>query len=110
MELNQIAYNQGKCVPDENWCISSALPVGLTLSAYEKCKERNFRLSCVALRETNQGFWTGKDAGRLTNNETAYILLEWKPSGPIRRSTRKRWTKEEERFLIATMQKFNGKN
>ncbi|XP_030524961.2 uncharacterized protein LOC115737119 isoform X2 [Rhodamnia argentea] len=31
-------------------------------------------------------------------------------SGPIRRSTRGRWTKEEDRFLIAAVQKFDGKN
>ncbi|XP_039166930.1 uncharacterized protein LOC120292688 [Eucalyptus grandis] len=30
--------------------------------------------------------------------------------GPIRHSTRGRWTKEEDRFLIAAVQKFNCKN
>ncbi|XP_030475223.2 transcription factor MYB3R-2-like [Syzygium oleosum] len=34
----------------------------------------------------------------------------WRASGPIRRSTRGRWTKEEDRLLIAAVQKFNGKN
>ncbi|KAF8032980.1 hypothetical protein BT93_D1769 [Corymbia citriodora subsp. variegata] len=34
----------------------------------------------------------------------------WRAIGPIRRSTRGRWTKEEDGFLIAAVQKFNCKN
>ncbi|KAI3414668.1 uncharacterized protein J3R85_015963 [Psidium guajava] len=59
---------------------------------------------------TSPSFSNGSCDSNLKKSPSTLWYLPRRASGSIRRSRRGRWTTEEDRFLVAAVQKFNGKN